>query len=297
MNGSRARQALRLGIGLAVLTAFACTAAAPNPTRTDTSAPTATSVALAVADLQIETADYSFIMPDTLPSGWTKITLKNMGQTPHHVQLFRGKPNVTAQQLQDAIKAGPEAIFKISSAEGGPGTVVPTSSTETYLRLLPGTYLLACFVSGADNVPHLAKGMTKIVTVTDKSAGSLLTPPKTEGRIDLKDFTIQGIPESLPAGRHVFRVANAGPQPHEANVLQLAPGKTVRDVLEFFASPTGQPPFTPMGGVQGVTPGTEDALLVLDLKPGNYLAICNIPDPASGKPHAALGMVKEFPVK
>jgi uncharacterized cupredoxin-like copper-binding protein len=291
MDASHAWRALRLGIGFAVLTAAACTAAAPAPARSETSAPPT------VADLQVEALDFSFVIPDTLPSGWTKITLKNTGQSPHHVQLFRGKANVTSQQLQDAIKVGPEAIFKIATAEGGPGTVVPTSSTETYLRLLPGTYLLACFVSGADHVPHLAKGMTKVVTVTDKSSGSLLTAPQTEAVVQLKDFTIQGIPETLPAGRHVFRVSNAGPQPHEANVLQLAPGKTARDVLEFFASPAGQSPFTPMGGVQGVTPGTEDALLVLDLKPGNYLAICNIPDPASGKPHAALGMVKEFTVK
>ncbi len=38
-------------------------------------------------------------------------------------------------------------------------------------------------------------------------------------------------------------------------------------------------------------------MIVVDLKPGNYLAICNIPDPASGKPHSALGMIKEFMVK
>jgi hypothetical protein len=76
------------------------------------------------------------------------------------------------------------------------------------------------------------------------------------------------------------------------NILQLGPGKTARDAIDFFTAPAGPPPFAPVGGVQGATPGVMDAILVVDLKPGNYLAICNIPDPASGKPHSALGMIE-----
>ena len=34
-----------------------------------------------------------------------------------------------------------------------------------------------------------------------------------------------------------------------------------------------------------------------DLPAGDYAAICQIPDPASGKPHLALGMAKGFTVK
>ena len=174
---------------------------------------------------------------------------------------------------------------------------MPTSSSETYVRLLAGTYLLACFVSGDDHVPHLAKGMIKVVTVTDVTGGSSAAAPTTEGTVALKDFSFGSFPETLTAGRHLFRVTNAGPQVHEANILQLAPGKTARDAIDFFTNPAGPPPFMPVGGVQGVTTGVEDAVLVVDLKPGNYLVICNIPDPASGKPHSALGMIKEFSVK
>jgi hypothetical protein len=35
---------------------------------------------------------------------------------------------------------------------------------------------------------------------------------------------------------------------------------------------------------------------VLDLEAGDYLAICFVPDPATGQPHFALGMVMPFTV-
>jgi len=35
----------------------------------------------------------------------------------------------------------------------------------------------------------------------------------------------------------------------------------------------------------------------LDLAPGRYALICFVPDSASGKPHAALGMIGELEVK
>ncbi len=280
------------GLAVILMAAAACAASSPAAP-SGSAARTATSV----QTIEIGAADYSFSMADTVASGWSKVTLKNAGKEVHHVQLFRAKSGVTGPQLLEAIKTGPEAIFKIASAEGGAGTTVPTSSTETLVRLLPGTYLLACFVSGDDHVPHLAKGMVKVVTVTEASGGSLLTAPATEGTVVLKDFAIASFPDTLSAGRHLFRVTNAGPQTHEANILQLAPGKTARDAIDFFTNPAGPPPFTPVGGVQGITTGVEDAILVVDLKPGNYLAICNIPDPASGKPHSALGMIKEFSVK
>jgi hypothetical protein len=47
--------------------------------------------------------------------------------------------------------------------------------------------------------------------------------------------------------------------------------------------------------MQGLNPGSS-GYPALNLQPGTYAAICLIPDPASGKPHAALGMAKDFTV-
>jgi hypothetical protein len=37
--------------------------------------------------------------------------------------------------------------------------------------------------------------------------------------------------------------------------------------------------------------------MTIDLQPGEYVAICNIPDPSSGIPHSQLGMIQPFTVK
>ena len=65
------------------------------------------------------------------------------------------------------------------------------------------------------------------------------------------------------------------------------------DVGAFFANPQGPPLFETMGGMQGLNKGAE-GYLHLDLTPGDYVMICHIPGPASGKPHAELGMVMPF---
>jgi hypothetical protein len=61
-------------------------------------------------------------------------------------------------------------------------------------------------------------------------------------------------------------------------------------------SPNGAPPFANVGGFQAITPG-ETGWLNLDLTPGEYVALCYVPDPASGHAHLELGMVMPFRVK
>jgi hypothetical protein len=50
-----------------------------------------------------------------------------------------------------------------------------------------------------------------------------------------------------------------------------------------------------VGGVEALDIGQRQ-WLPTTLQPGNYVAVCFIPDPATGKPHAALGMLREFTV-
>jgi hypothetical protein len=68
------------------------------------------------------------------------------------------------------------------------------------------------------------------------------------------------------------------------------------DIQAFMASPHGVPPFTSIGGFQAINPG-QSGWLNLDLEPGNYVAVCYVPDPASGHAHLELGMVMPFSVK
>jgi hypothetical protein len=52
---------------------------------------------------------------------------------------------------------------------------------------------------------------------------------------------------------------------------------------------------TPVGGMGQLSPGLT-AWTELDLAPGTYVAVCFVFDPATGMPHAVLGMVDVFTV-
>jgi hypothetical protein len=111
----------------------------------------------------------------------------------------------------------------------------------------------------------------------------------------MMDFAYD-LPKLLPAGAMTIKVINDGPEPHELNLLRLADGKTIEDVTAYLAAPDGPPPFTPVGGMNGLDKGLS-GFMETDLQPGNYAAICNIPSPkAEGHPHFTLGMIKPFSV-
>jgi hypothetical protein len=68
----------------------------------------------------------------------------------------------------------------------------------------------------------------------------------------------------------------------------------VEDVLDALAA--GEPPpTTAVGGVQALLPGGKQAL-DLDLDPGRYVVLCEIPSPSDRIPHHEKGMFKEVTV-
>jgi hypothetical protein len=247
--------------------------------------------------VQIDAADYSFAAPETIEGGLVTVRLKNGGQEAHHAQFARLKDTTTLDQFMAALQKGPDGALPLVALEGGPAALAPGGTAEVTLDLKAGQYVLLCFIPSRDGVPHLAKGMVKPVRVTAPAAAAAAPTPVAAGTIVMKDFTFD-VPETVPTGRAVYRVNSTGPtQPHEAAIVKLNEGKTAQDYAAFFsAPPAGPPPGQNVGGMQGLDNGSG-AWVTVDLPAGNYALICQIPDPASGKPHIALGMVKGFTVK
>lgn len=244
--------------------------------------------------IEIMASDYAFDAPDTLPSGLVTIRLMNHGQEPHHAQLLRLNSGVSFGDFTQALQDEGEAAIQLTTLTGGPGALSPLKSTEVTLDLTPGDYVLACFISSEDGVPHLAKGMLKPIKVT---AGSNPNKdvPDVAGTLNMRDFTFD-IPDTVPAGPLTYRVVNAGPQPHELNILKLADGASISDLQSWSPESGTPPPFEAVGGMNGLSQGEAD-YVTIDLEPGQYVAICNIPDPGSGVPHSRLGMVRPFTVQ
>ena len=89
---------------------------------------------------------------------------------------------------------------------------------------------------------------------------------------------------------------NTGAQEHEAVMVKLAPGKTMKDIDAWFeGGMKGPSPFTPAPGMAGLGKG-RTSTFTTNLSPGTYGLICYIPDAKDGKPHSMHGMMRELPV-
>ena len=171
----------------------------------------------------------------------------------------------------------------------------PGQSQEVILTIAQGQYIMLCFVSGPDNIPHFIKGMYKFFTVNGPSNTDQVSQPQVNGQVMLRDFSIV-LPASIPAGPLMLQVTNQGSQPHEMALLKLIPGKTMKDALAFLQQPAGPPPFGDAGGMGALNPGMS-GWVKLNLASGHYVALCFVPDPTTGKPHFALGMMTSFAVQ
>lgn len=245
------------------------------------------------AVLTLIAKDFSYDLPPQLDAGLTKIVFKNEGAEPHHAQFARIKDEVTNEQLAAALQQGPDAALPFVTFPGGPAVIDPGQNLEVTINLTPGRYVVLCFVAGHDGVAHAAKGMVSMTEVVDNKARPAATP-KADLVITLRDFAFD-MPAEIHAGQQTWRVVNEGPQPHELSLIKLAEGKTFDDVMAFMQNPAGAPPFTDVGGMQALD---KDAVgyVSMNLQAGNYVALCFVPDPASHKAHAEMGMIKAFTI-
>jgi uncharacterized cupredoxin-like copper-binding protein len=275
--------------GAVALALAACTTGESK--EQDHSASTITAAAL--NEVTIRTKDYVFYdMPDTVLAGATNIRLVNDGPELHHVQMIRLEEGKTIQDLMDAMKAGPGPMPAWAVDVGGPNTPAPGESTAAVVDLEAGNYVLICFIPSKDGMPHLMKGMIRPLTVVPNSKAAPL--PKADLVLTLNDYSFD-FDKPLTAGKHTIRVENAAAQSHEVVLVQIAPGKTVADVLKWLEKQEGPPPGKPLGGTTGFAQG-EVNLITHDFTPGEYGLICFIPDAKDGKPHFMHGMVKQFTI-
>lgn len=254
--------------------------------------PIAPAALTAIPEITITAHDYSFDAPTEIAAGLVRVKLEAQGVEPHHVQFARLNDGVTFEQFTAALQKGENEAFPLITFPGGVATIEPGDNATAILELMPGNYVLLCFVPSADGVPHLAKGMIMPVTIVESMAERSV--PEVQATVKLIDFSFV-LPTEIKAGKQIWQVINEGPQLHEINLLRLADGATMTDVADWLAAPEGAPPFRNVGGFNGLD-ANQVGYMELDLTAGNYVAICHIPDPASGKSHQALGMVMPFSV-
>jgi uncharacterized cupredoxin-like copper-binding protein len=218
--------------------------------------------------------------------------MENQGAEPHHAQLVRLNEGVSAEAFGGALMQGPEAAFPLVSFEGGPAVVGPGGTAQATLNLTAGNYMMLCFVETAEGVPHLALGMIRPFQVAPPP--STAQAPQASGEVILKDFSFE-VPQ-IQAGERTLRVTNQGPQVHEMAMLRT--DASLSEVMQALANFDEEPPFeiTDVGGMQALDAG-KSGWVTVNFTPGTYVLLCFVPDPETGQPHVALGMVDAFTVQ
>ncbi len=238
----------------------------------------------------IHAGDFSYRMPDTVPAGLVRLRLIDEGQTPHHAVLTRLEPGQSAagylRGVTSWMKGG--AFPGWGDDPGGPGLVMPGDTAEVAVRLVPGHYLIACFMASPEGVPHFAMGMTRQFDVVATSGATPDTPPAAAVTVDLSDFAFD-VSAPLAAGRHWIHIVNGGVQEHEVQLIRILPGHTADEAMTWLRERQGPPPFRFEGGVSGLARG-RDAYLFRDLSAGDYLLLSLIPDRVDRAPQVTHGM-------
>jgi hypothetical protein len=251
-------------------------------------------VSLPAAKVRVVTvtgADFKFDAPETIPAGVTEFRFVNKGPSSHHMQILKLTSGKTFDDLSAALAnpGPPPAWIKML---GGPNAPAPGTESNATLTLAPGNYAIICFVD-IGGPPHFTKGMIRALTVVPAKGASAATP-KADITTSLFDYNFK-LSSHVRPGAHTIRVHNTGPQAHEVELVQLAPGKTVEDFVAWIGNMKGAPPAKPIGGIAAIEPGMSQVFSA-DFAPGNYAFVCFIPDAKDGKPHYVHGMTKQFNV-
>jgi len=241
--------------------------------------------------VRVSGEDFKFDAPDVIPAGMTEFVFTNKGPSLHHLAILKLNGGKTVDDLRAAL-ANPGPPPSWVKEYGGANAPAPGDESNVTLNLTPGNYALICFVD-IGGPPHFAKGMVRPLRVVPSK--KVAPAPAASLTMTLYDYSFK-LSSPLKPGTRTIRVRNAGKQHHEVQLVQLAPGKTIKEMLDWIGKPEGPPPGKPIGGVAGMESGMTE-YFTANVTPGKYGLICFLPDAKDGKPHFAHGMVQEITVK
>ncbi|MBI5670645.1 MAG: hypothetical protein HZC41_21850 [Chloroflexi bacterium] len=220
--------------------------------------------------------------PGTLPKGLVTVNFENTSEAPFIGVLLRLNDGVDLEQLFAAVAEDPLGMLPLVSLRGGPAIMPGQTGSITY-NLDAGQYVLANF---AGEPPQIAP------IIVEGTGAASADAPAADLNVVMVDFGY-GLPLTIPAGESLWRIENAGEQWHELALAPIEPGTTVEDVQALLAQGEESglqqlPVLMPMDAGEAVH-------LTMNLQPGRYAIICNLPDllnPDAMRSHHELGMIQ-----
>ncbi len=251
---------------------------------------------LSMTQVNVTGTNFSLV-PSQVNAGLVRLNVVTPGpggQT--QIEIGRLMNPAAKAKVAAGMGKGINAVFPFLTLSGGVGGV-PKQPQTAIFNLTAGTYVMFDLDGlTANKNPHSSY---HFITVTGQS--STATPPAT-ATVRAVDFKFQTAGQFAP-GFNTIQLVNAGREPHELDLMHIAPGKTLHDVKMAMMG-NSQPKWAqPVGGWGALSAGQHQWLRV-QLAPGNYVMMCWIPDQfsfpghkATNKPHVMLGMIKMITVR
>ncbi len=264
--------------------------------------------------VEVKTADFAFIAPTKIPSGWVTFVLNNTNAKHVHeisisklpegvdyteyVNKFEGGWATILKELQDSVidisgiyAREKELLPEWADSVGyitSRGLVSPGHQAQKTIYLEPGLYAMECWVKTSAGQIHVRRGMTLPLTVTSDTAESS-EPERNESITISKDKIESNWKPSV--GQHSFAVylqadSSGLPFHNNVNLVKLAGNTDLEKVnrwLDWYhvgglRSPA---PAEFLGGLSTYHSkvGQRAEYFTVNLKePGKYAWIVQVPE-------------------
>ncbi len=224
-----------------------------------------------------------------LHAGLLRLHIVSAGTKAHHLLFWQLNRGVSFKQFDKVDASQNGNPLKLATLVGGNGQLGPGHTVDIWIHITKGRVAIDDIPAGRGN------GFHRDLSV--RSAGRSAPQPRALGTV----AALPGDHFRLPPGfgrPGAWEFVNRDREPHEATIAQLAPGKTVADVVSWAKhGRNGPPPLSGADGGFGPLGGHSHGWFTIGRLPrGNYAVVCFIPGP-DGTPHAANGMAAGFTVR
>ena len=246
--------------------------------------------------IRIVATDAGFEAPAEVPAGLRHLHFANRGTRIHEAMLVRLPDGMDAQGYVAAVRGG--SLFPEGARDySGPGLTSPGQSSELWLTIDPGRYILICWNDDDSTTVPVHPFRAVAGKVPDA------VPPAADVVVRMRDFRfeLEGTPK---AGAQVFRIDNAGPSMHEIDMFRLEPGRTLDDLKRWRKDTAATAaPVVALGGALDSHDIGHRVWIRLTLEPGRHALHCEMPIAMAAQAgsdfatHADAGMATEFEVR
>lgn len=260
-------------------------------------------------EVSVLTQSMEFITADTLMSGWNTLIYENKSTEVHFLLMDlypvgktiadtksdvlppfdEGMKLIMEGDMENAVAAFgklPEWFQKIQF-KGGTGLISPKHTAKSTVYLEPGTYIMECYVKMFNGEWHTSHGMLKEIIVANDS--TTLEPPTPTISLDISSTDGIVLKDSVTAGKQIIETNFLDQKVyehfigHDVNLVRYENNAPLDSLIHWmnWMNPRGlRSPapegFTFLGGMNNL-PGGNHGFFEVDLVPGNYVLISEVP--------------------